>query len=83
MVIDQLTIIKAKSDKVLLSVKVLIDIFQRFVHALSLATNKSQSTLSIWQEMSKTPYDNCKKLVNTLLKFNSKKIIFWSTNIHQ
>ena len=46
------------------------------MHVLSLATNKSQSTLSVRQKLSKISYDNYKKSVNIITRFNSKKSFF-------
>lgn len=73
MIIDQLMAIKTKSDTILQSIKVSIDISQYFVYTLSLIANKSPLTLSIQQKLSKTPYNNSGKFVSTIIIFSFKK----------
>lgn len=72
MVIDKLTIIKTQSDIIFSLVEVLIDIFWYFLYALSLITNKPQLNSSLRQKLSKISYVNCRKSINTTIKFSSK-----------
>lgn len=73
MIIDQLIAIKIKSDTVFLSIKVLIDISWYFMHKLFLIINKSQLILSLWQKLLKIFYNNYRKSINTVTRFNLKK----------
>lgn len=79
MVIDQLTEVKTKFDKIFQSVGILIDKSQYFVYVLFLLANKSQLTSSMRQDFSKTLYNNLRDLVNTTITFSLKKLFFDSS----
>lgn len=65
---------KIKSDIIFLSIELLIDTSWHFIHALSLTANKFQPISSMHQELSKTPYNDHKKLVSIIIIFSLKKL---------
>lgn len=67
---------KIKSDTIFLLIEVLIDTFRKFIYILFLVVNKSQPILNIYQEITKTFYDDYGKSVSTTIKFSSKKLFF-------
>lgn len=72
-IINQLIVVKTKSDTVFLSVENHTNTSRYFVHALFFVTNKSQLTSSICQELSNTPYVDQRKYISTTTRFSSKK----------
>lgn len=57
-IIDQLILAKTKCNIILLSVEISIDISRHFIHVLSFSVKKFELDLSIWQDLSKIPYND-------------------------
>ena len=71
-IIDRLLATKTKIDIVLSSVEIPINISQYFVYILSFLANKSQLACNMYQDLSKTSYNDQKESVSIAIRFSSK-----------